>query len=447
MKMKKIIALALSAVMTAGLLAGCGTKEDKPSSTAPESTDSKVSTVSTGDEATELEGTLKISTWDLDTQMTYVQTLADDFMAKHPKVKIEIMDTPADDYNTKLMTNLSGGAAADVIIVKELSELFNYNKSGHFLDLSSYIEKDNVDLSVFSGLAEGLKFDSVQAAIPFRTDHYVLFYNKDIFDAAGVEYPSNDMTWADFEELAKKVSSGEGASRVYGAHFHTWQALVQNWAIQDGKNTIMGPDYDFMKDAYDMALRMQNDDKTMPDYSTLKTSKIHYRSAFETGSAAMVPMGTWFIQNLIVDAEKGEHSINWGVATIPHPENVEAGYTVGSTTPLAINAKTANPDLAWEFVRFCTLEEGVDILANAGQFPAAMDDAILETIVALDGMPEGLSEALQVVNISLDRPVVEFVSDVNKMVGEVHDNIMIGEETVEEGLATMKERSAEIQGG
>lgn len=446
MKMKKIIALALSAVMTAGILAGCGTKEDKPSSTTtPESNVSNVETPDVG--STELEGTLKVSTWDLETQMAYVQTLADEFMKQNPKVKVEIMDTPADDYNTKLMTNLSGGAAADVIIVKELSELYNYNKSNHFLDLSSYIEKDNIDLSAFSGLAEGLKFDSVQAALPFRTDHYVLYYNKDIFDAANVEYPTNDMTWAEFEDLAKKVTSGEGASKVYGAHLHTWQACVQNWAIQDGENTIMGPDYDFMKDAYDMALRMQNDDKTIADYSTLKTSKIHYRSAFETGTAAMVPMGTWFIQTLIADANNGDHNINWGVATIPHPENVEAGYTVGSTTPLAINAKTANADLAWEFVKFCTTEEGVDILADAGQFPAGMTDEILARIVALDGMPEGLSEALQVKNISLDRPVVEFVSDVNKMVGEVHDNIMIGEETVEDGLAAMKTRSAEIQGG
>ena len=56
------------------------------------------------------------------------------------------------------------------------------------------------------------------------------------------------------------------------------------------------------------------------------------------------------------DKEAGKFDFNWGVTTIPHPEGVEAGATVGSTTPVAINAKSDDPDLAWEFVKFATGE-------------------------------------------------------------------------------------------
>ena len=50
----------------------------------------------------------------------------------------------------------------------------------------------------------------------------------------------------------------------------------------------------------------------------------------------MLPMGSWFIGTLIQDKEAGKFDFNWGVTTIPHPEGVEAGATVGSTTPVAI---------------------------------------------------------------------------------------------------------------
>ena len=50
------------------------------------------------------------------------------------------------------------------------------------------------------------------------------------------------MTWDEYEALAKKMTSGEGSEKVYGSHNHTWQALVANWAVQDGKNTLMSED-------------------------------------------------------------------------------------------------------------------------------------------------------------------------------------------------------------
>ena len=105
----------------------------------------------------------------------------------------------------------------------------------------------------------GCRWTGSNYTLPFRKDWYMLFYNKDLFDKAGVAYPSADMTWDEYEELAKQMTSGEGSSKVYGTHNHTWQALVSNWAVQDGKNTLMSEDYSFMKPAYEQAVRMQDE--------------------------------------------------------------------------------------------------------------------------------------------------------------------------------------------
>lgn len=359
---------------------------------------------------------------------------------------VEPIDVPSADYTTKLSVMLNGGSDLDVFWVKDANTLYDLQERGQTADLTSYIERDGVNLADYNGLADGFNFDGKQVALLFRTDCYVLFYNKDNFDAAGVDYPSNDMTWAQFDELARKVTSGEGTEKKYGAHFHTWQALVQNWGVQDGKNTIMATDYSFFKPYYEMILGMQNDGICM-DFGTLKSAGIHYSAAFADGSVAMMPMGTWYSATIIDSINKGESNVNWGIATIPHPESMPAGSSVGSTTPLCVNESSANKDLAWEFVKFACSEEGAMAVANTGAFPARLDESVLEVICSVPGMPENAKEALAVSGIVLDRPIAAHVSEVDKMLGEEHSLIMLGEMGIDEVLAEMGELSAEIQAG
>jgi len=126
---------------------------------------------------------------------------------------------------------------------------------------------------------------------------------------------------------------------------------------------------------------------------------------------------------------------------------VEAGYTVGATTPICINAASPNQDLAWEFVKFVCGSEGAAAVAAQGGVPALLDDATLKALTSVDCYPEGALEALQVKNMVRDRPIADKVSEVNQMLGEVHSLIMLGEVSIDEGLADMAEQSKTIQGG
>lgn len=366
-------------------------------------------------------------------------------MAANPDVTIEFIDAPSSEYNNKVTVMLAGGdSEPDVIFVKDTENQVSMKEKGQILNLDEYIKKDAIDLGMYQGVAEQLQMDGSNYTLPFRKDWYMLFYNKDLFDKAGVEYPSADMTWDEYEELAKQMTSGEGSSKVYGTHNHTWQALVSNWAVQDGKNTLMSEDYSFMKPAYEQAVRMQ-DEGIMQSYANLKTGSIHYISVFEQQQCAMLPMGSWFIGTLIQDKEAGKFDFNWGVTTIPHPEGVEAGATVGSTTPVAINAKSDDPDLAWEFVKFATGEEGAMALADNGIFPAASTDAINEKLAAIPGFPEDGTDALNITSWVLDRPIDAKMAAVRKVLEEEHDLIMIGEEDIDTGIANMNQRAKEAR--
>lgn len=448
----KIMAMALTAAMLGGMLAGCGNNAaNAPADTTPapetpaaessavqESTPAEETPAASGDQVT-----IKVAHWDSYTEPS-TQMLVDGFEAANPNIKVELIDIASGEYSNKLTVMLNGGNDLDVVWVKDPDNTPSIAERGQLEDLIPYIEKDGVDIAAMNG-SDALKLDGKQVALPVSTGFYVLYYNKDIFDAAGVDYPGNDMTWTEFEELAKKVTSGEGNDKKYGALFHTWQACVQNWAVQDGKHTILDTDYSFMKPYYEMALRMQ-DEGTVMDYSTLKTGNIHYSSVFMEGQCAMMPMGSWFMSTMIEKTKAGETSVNWGVATLPHPDGVEAGWTVGSTTPMGVSASSKNKDAAWEFVKYCSGEEGAKIYADCGMIPARMNADTIKALAALDGMPEGLEEALQTKHVAMDRPLEVHSAEVNQMLGEEHSLIMIKELSIDDGLAEMGERSKEIQG-
>lgn len=458
MKMKKALALTMTAVMATASLTACGGQKapaegSAASSTPAASSEAPAASSEAPAESSEAQAaspadlgdvTIKVSTWDVDST-PYVTSIVDAFQTKYPNIKVELSDTASADYTNKLSIMLNGGSDVDVFWVKDADTIKALSDKGQLADLSEFISRDGVDLAAYNGLAENFKFDGKVVGLPSRTDYYVLYYNKDIFDAANVAYPTNDMTWEDFEATAKAITSGEGANKKYGALIHTWQACVENWGVQDGKHTIMDTDYSFFKPYYEMALRMQNDDKSIQDYATLKSNNIHYSSPFLLGQVGMMPMGTWFMSTLISKIDAGESTVNWGVATIPHAAELEAGYTVGSTTPMCVNNASDKKEAAWAFLQFACGEEGAAIHANVGSIPAMTNDDMLKTIAATPGMPEGVLEALQVKNISLDRPIVDKVGEVNQMLGEEHDLIMLGELTVDEGLAEMAERSKEIQ--
>lgn len=221
MKIKKVMASVLTIAMLGGMIAGCGNTAAPAANTpAPETIPAAESTAAKEEsvpaEAAEPSGeqvTIKVAHWDSFTEPS-TQMLIDGFEAANPNIKVELIDIASAEYSNKLTVMLNGGNDLDVVWVKDPDNTPSIAQRGQLEDLTPYIERDGVDLSAANG-ADALKLDGKQVALPVSTGFYVLYYNKDIFDAAGVEYPGNDMTWEEFEEMAKKVTSGEEIGRAH----------------------------------------------------------------------------------------------------------------------------------------------------------------------------------------------------------------------------------------
>lgn len=441
MRLNKIMAFTMAAGVVCTGLTACGRNKA--------ATDASVSTEqgSTNTAASGEKKVLTVTTWDNDTSPMF-QAVIDAYMEKNPNIEIKVIDTSADEYNNSLGISLSAAQFdPDLIWVKDMGSMLKMADKKQLVPLDEFMKRDNFDTTLYNGAVEQLQYNDTTYGLPYRSDWYVLYYNKDLFDAAGIDYPSNDMTWEEYYELAAKMTSGEGSSKVYGTHNHTWQALVTNWGVQDGIHTTVEKDYGFLKPWYEAAVALQ-DNGYIQNYATLKTANIHYSSVFKNQQSAMMPMGTWFIGTMMAAQENGETDFNWGVATIPHSSTSEAGYTVGAITPIAISAYTDEPDASWDFVKFAVSKEASEILAGSGQFTGIQTDASLEAIASAQYFPEGESnvEALKYTNFVFDRPLDPKIEEIRKPLDQVHEMIMIGEYTIDEGIEELNKRVAEIKG-
>lgn len=386
--------------------------------------------------------TLKMTAWDVGTT-PYWQAVIDAYEAEHPNVTVELSDISSAEYQDVVNIQLSGGDDTDIITVKDIPGYNAMLTRGQIIPLNDYIAADNLDLSVYSGAAEELTWKDNIYALPFRSDIWILYYNKDIFDAAGVDYPPNDITWTQFDELARKVTSGSGADKIYGAHFHVWRSTVELATVQDGMHSIISDDYSFMIPMYNMVTKMQ-DDGIIMDYGELKTGSIHYSGVFENGQVAMLPMGSWFIGSMIAAEKEGNVNFKWGIGAYPHPEGVEVGTTAGTLTSLAINSNSQHKDAAWDFIKFYSGEQGAEVLASLGVLPAIRSQKVLATFAAVDGVPAEAEEALKTTTVRLELPMAENVGAIEQILNEEHDLIMTKSVSVEDGIAEMTRRVNEL---
>ena len=459
---RKLISIMLTAVMMTSVLVGCGAKEeaaapaaDAPAADAPAATESapaaEEAAPAAAEEAAAEPVTLTWAIWDEATTQ-YWGDIKAAYEAANPNVTIEMVDLGSQDYMTVLATELSGsGSDFDVVTIKDVPGYATLVSKNTLEPLDAYISEAGIDLAQYGGVDKQITIDGSLYELPFRNDFWVVFYNKDLFDAKGVPYPTNDMTFEEYDALARQVTDTTFGSQIYGTHYHTWRSAVQLFGVLDGKHSILDGTYDYFKPYYEMVLG-QEDDQVCRNYADLSAEGLHYSAAFSGGDVAMMNQGSWFISTLMTNIASGEYDAslcgNWGLVKYPHAEGVEAGSTLGTITGLSVVAASDVKDAAFDFVEWVSGEEGAKVMASSGNFPALMTDDIAGMISGLEGFPTDAEskEALKVSNLYLEVPYAENVAEINNVLDTYHKSIMNREVSIDEGIASMNEEVGKILG-
>ena len=389
--------------------------------------------------------TITIAAWDANTT-PYLTAQAEAYMASHPGVTIEYIDVASQEYAQKTAAMLAAGDTTDIFMVKEVTDLQNWYQAGYAENLNDYIAAANFDLSGYVGMESNYAIDGNQMALPFRSDFEILFYNKDLFDAAGVEYPTNGMTWEEYKE--KAIAVADPANEIYGTHYHTWLSTVVNYTVADGVNTLIDGEYSDLAYFYQIALDLEDEGVCMA-YPELKAAGLHYSGAFGNGNIAMMPMGYWYVATLIANINSGDYNVeNWGLVSMPTKEGVAAGSTFGNLTGVAINSKSEQKDAAWDYVAWLCGEEGSQVTASAGNRPAWVSEGVAEVMASVEGFPTDAAskESLIPTFVAIEIPGTPNSAAISTILNEEHTAIMNREISIEEGIENMNERVAEVLG-
>jgi multiple sugar transport system substrate-binding protein len=419
--MKRTTLAAIALAVTAGL--GLSACSGAAGTAAPENNDGKTH--------------LTVSVWNYEGTPEF-KALFDGYEAAHPDVDIQPVDILADDYPQKVTTMLAGGDTTDVLTMKNVIDYARYANNGQLQEINGVVDKVGKDkLAAMDAFGINGKY----YAAPYRQDFWLLYYNKDLLKAAGVDEPK-DLTWDKYTALAKKLTTkGADGKTVYGTYQHTWRSVVQAIsAAQNGADQNSG-EYNYFQDQYKTALDLQKSGATL-NYGTAKSQKTSYRTMFETGQAAMMPMGTWYVSGLLQAKKDGKTSVNWGLAPMPQKDANGKVATFGSPTAFAVNKNAAHSDEAKKFIEWASGEEGAKAISKIGVVPALLNDAVKDAYFKLEGMPtdELSKKAFSPDKTALEMPVSDKSAATDKLLNEEHDLIMVGEKSVADGIAEMDKR-------
>lgn len=384
--MKKLFFTISILVIASMVLAACGAPATTaapptaaPATAAPATAAPATAAPATAAPATEppapaLSGTVRVGSWDSADALTPFNNSITSFEAAYPGVKVQLESVPQ-NYGDKLLAEFASGTAPDVFQVGD-GDVARFAAQGVFEPLDPYIAgtKGSVplDTSVFiKAVADIGKVGGTTYLLTKDSSPLVLYYNKKMFDAAGVAYPTDKWTWNDMLDAAKKltITSG-GTTSQWGIQLPdgwgdpTWVRGILPFIYQNGGDVISADGKKVTtyldSDATIAALQFYADFITKYKVAPSKADVAAFNGAdlFQTGKVAMLWTGVWPLNGYIKDT-----TISIGTSTLPTgPSGTRANSICWAG--FALYSKGQNKDAAWAFLRWIGADKGAQEFAN-----------------------------------------------------------------------------------
>ncbi len=210
----KHLFLVLVAVMVAVLaLSACAAPAATPAPAPPAAEQPAAEQPTEAPAAPAEPVTITWAFWGSPEEAASHKIVADAFMAEHPEIKIELWNQPWEDYFTKIQALWASGDSKTIPDVAFLWPTPKYAAEGVLENLDSFIKDSGYNLDDYwPGLLESAKYQGSVYGFPRDIEVNVLYYNKDLFDKAGVAYPDENWTWDDLKAAAEKLTVKDGDS-------------------------------------------------------------------------------------------------------------------------------------------------------------------------------------------------------------------------------------------
>lgn len=305
---------------------------------------------------------VRFASWDVAEDIDKQQSLVDKFNESHDDIEV-VLEAYGRDFDTKISAGMGSKDAPDLMY------MWNYPAYYEGLEpLDSYIEKEGEDFkkNYYSALWDYNSIDGNIYGMPVGFTTHALFYNKDLFEQAGVSLPGKNFTWDDLRAAAKTISEKTSAKGFafqmkpdpYDFEMYLWS---NGTSYCDEKGDMKGKiDSQESQEVFKMFQDMAKEE-------VAAVTEENGTDEFRAGQVAMYIYGSWSINSL------NEDNMNYGITKLPNFGS-KPSVSILSSSGIAMSKDSKNKDAAWEFMKYWTGEE-----ANKARI--GLELPVLETVI------------------------------------------------------------------
>lgn len=311
---------------------------------------------------------LTLMMWGWPEEKQAVYKILKSFQEIHTNIGIKVLFADSLSYMDKLQSLFAGGNPPDVFYVNG-EDLCRLASKGLLYPLDGFTNEQDLDIGdFFPEILDMYKYDNRLYAVPKSWTSFVLYYNKNLFDGAGLRYPDANWTWDDFLNAAKKLTkdvNGDNVIDRYGFIVEGWSTWYYNWIIQNGGGVFdengnwafSSVEY-FNKnaEAIQFLADLMNVFKVAPDPTSAR--QLGSYDSFIAGRLGMCMYGRWAMYRF-----KTIKNFKWDYAVLPY-KSQRASTVVSVAYSMAGNAQ--HPAEAWELLKYLTRGESMIYDAESG---------------------------------------------------------------------------------
>lgn len=298
---------------------------------------------------------------------SYMMDLANVFNVQSVTTEVEVRCLSDELYDEEIDRLLRKGEAADVVWIRQPSKSNNMADAGLLYDLSDLVKDSALDISCYGQSLDIVQLDERIYSLPFVQNIWLLFYNQDIFRELSLDDPGH-MTWHEYAALARRIQGRTSDGKIrWGGYIPAW--VVNLGGLEMGEY-LYADELPATKEFLQFLNQIYSVEGTHPHPLEMGETYPSGYAAFLDGEIGMMINGDWTIQILQTLGKERTKSCHWGAAPLPVMENAEEGVSVGSNSYLGVAALSSHPENAFEFVQFCSGEDGASVLASLNCFPS-----------------------------------------------------------------------------
>lgn len=287
------------------------------------------------------------------------------FEAENPDIQVQLEPVGSGDYYARILTQIAAGDPPDLLQIGDDAVPMFVDK-GAFVPMDEWISSAEypLDTSIYlPGMLEPGQWNDGQYLLPKDYSPLAIYYNKKLFDAAGVAYPQDGWTWDDFLTTAQAltVTDADGKTTQWGVQlpaawttgFEYWVAAAGGRLIsEDGSSFVGAMDSPEVQEAVQFYADLYNTHKVAPPPADMNAFG-GGNSEFDNGTAAMRIFGRWPQAGI-----KQNPNIDLGVVGMPaSKERANVLFWGG----FGISSLSENPEAAWRFLRYYVGAEGAQV--------------------------------------------------------------------------------------